>query len=59
MILNDLISPPINCARKAVNDFRLYFEMATLYLEVTSIPERMYLYLFPYNVSLGMYNKSN
>ena len=31
----------------------------TLYLEVTSISERMYLYLFPYNISLGMYNKSN
>ena len=33
--------------------------LATLYLEVTSISARMYLYLFPYNVSEGMYNRSN
>ena len=33
--------------------------IATLYLEVASIPARMYLYLDPYNVSEGMYNRSN
>ena len=27
--------------------------LATLYLEATSIPERMYLYLFSYNVCTG------
>ena len=26
MILNDLILPPISCARKAVNDFRSHFD---------------------------------
>ena len=32
--------------------------LATLYLEATSIPARMYLYLFPYRVSEGMYSRS-
>ena len=27
--------------------------LATLYMEATSTPERMYLYLFPYNVITG------
>ena len=26
MIMNDLILPPINCAREAVNDFDLHFD---------------------------------
>ena len=33
--------------------------LATLYLEMMSMPERIYLYSFPYNMSLGMYDKSN
>ena len=28
--------------------------LATLYLEAASIPERIHMNLFPYNVSLGM-----
>ena len=33
--------------------------MVILYLEAKSVLERIYLYLFPYNVSLGIYSKSN
>ena len=33
--------------------------LMTLNLEAALIPARMYLYLFPYSLSEGMYNRSN